>query len=101
MGKPRSRGSGEGTIFQLPSGKWRAELYLGVDGKTGKRQVWRCDRQKRSEAAEELAQAIAERAKGKLVIHSRQTFETYAQWWLENVAAISVRPSSLQTYQSN
>ena len=87
MGKPRSRGSGEGSVFQLPSGKYRAELYLGVDA-TGKKLVWRCDRKLRREAAEELAKAIKERAEGQLMFSSSQTVAQFAAMWLPSRTGI-------------
>lgn len=36
LGKPKNRGNGQGTVFKLPGGKYRAEVTLGYD-KDGKR----------------------------------------------------------------
>ena len=33
MPKPKSRGNGEGSVYQLPSGKWKIEVTLGYDEK--------------------------------------------------------------------
>ena len=40
--KPKSRGNGTGSVYQLPNGKWRAvkaSFYLGADGKKHRRIV--------------------------------------------------------------
>src|SRR4051812_9366298 len=92
----RRRGQGEGTIFQLPSGKWRAEIDLGyVDGKRRRKTATRATQR---ECAQWLASAKQAKQAGGLVSRT----PTVAEWfgtYLTEVAARRVRSSTLTNYR--
>ncbi len=61
---PKRAPNGQGTIYQHnASGRWCAELHLGIEEGTGKRQVWRKWAARQSDLVEPLAQAIKEKKK--------------------------------------
>ncbi|MGK5738504.1 site-specific integrase [Micromonospora sp. URMC 103] len=92
----RRRAQGEGTIFQLPNGKWRAELDLGwVDGKRRRKTATRSTHR---ECAQWLTEAKRAKEAGGLVSRT----PTVAEWfdtYLSEVAAGRVRSSTLSNYR--
>ncbi|MEU5525397.1 site-specific integrase [Micromonospora chersina] len=92
----RRRAQGEGTIFQLPSGKWRAELDLGwIDGKRRRKTATRSTHR---ECSQWLAEAKRAKQAGGLVSRT----PTVAEWfdtYLTEVAAGRVRSSTLSNYR--
>lgn len=55
--KPKSRGNGQGSVYRLPNGKWRAvkvSLYAGADGKVHRRTVSRSTFSSKREAVNAL-----------------------------------------------
>lgn len=93
----KRRGHGEGSIYQLPDGRWRGALDLGWhNGKRRRKYVTRKTRAEVSRALRELS-TLAEM--GRL---SMQRVPTVAQWmetYLTEVASSKVRPSTLHRYR--
>jgi integrase len=83
------RGPGEGSIYKhKASGRWVAELYLGVD-EHGKKLTWRAYGEKRGDVKNALANAITDRSKNQLAIAAPRTVGDYLDFWVENV----IRPN--------
>jgi integrase len=93
----KRRGRGEGSIYQLPNGKWRGVVDLGWSN--GKRRRKYVTRASRAEAVREVRRLTNEAERGQL---SSGRVPTVAEWmdtYLREVAAATLRPSSLHRYQ--
>lgn len=92
----RRRVAGEGSIFQLPNGKWRALVELGhIDGKRRRKAV---TRDTHRECVAWLAEVKSARQANALPARTptvAQWFETY----LTEVAPHKVRASTLSNYR--
>ncbi len=90
------RGQGEGSVFQLPDGRWRALVDLGyVDGKRKRKAATRPTRR---EAVEWLREAQQSHQSGALVSRT----PTVAEWfvtYLDEYAATRLRPRTLANYR--
>jgi integrase len=93
----KRRGRGEGSIYQLPDGRWRGAVDLGwVNGTRQRKYV---TRKTRSEVGKALRELMALAETGRL---STKRVPTVAQWmeiYLAEVAAAKVRPSTLHRYR--
>ena len=90
------RGKGEGSIFQLPDGRWRAMIDLGWS--TGKRRRKAVTRATRGEVVKWLREAQRSKDAGALTSRTptvAEWFETY----LTEIAASRVRARTLQNYR--
>jgi integrase len=57
------RGNGEGSVYQLPDGRWRGSIFLGYrDGKPHRKYV---TRRTRGEAAAEIRRLIEAQRQGR------------------------------------
>jgi hypothetical protein len=87
---------GAGSEYQEPDGSWRA-TYRDHDGK-----VHRIRSRSKTEAMERRAVKLAE-LEARRPQHERFTDRTAVaqllDWWLENVAAHKMRPTSLDRYR--
>ncbi len=96
-GTVRVRGknaNGDGSLYALADGTWRATWY----DTTGKLRTVRG--RTRAQAVERRAERIEDDRAGRLTSFGRATtVAELAGWWLENVAAQRVRPSSLGKYR--
>lgn len=86
------RGNGEGSIHQLPSGKWRAQATLdgrrvGVVAKTHK------------EAQEQLRKLLSDADKGLMPPAERLTLAAHIERWLDDVVKPSVRARTTKGYR--
>jgi hypothetical protein len=88
MAKVRKRGQGEGSIYKRADGRWVAVLNLGYQNGKLKRKYYYG--QTRSEAADQLTEALEKHRKGLPVSTERQTVEQFLDRWLED----SVKPGS-------
>ncbi|HEX8510354.1 MAG TPA: tyrosine-type recombinase/integrase [Propionibacteriaceae bacterium] len=91
------RAQGEGAVYQLPDGRWRGAVDLGWHG--GKRRRKYITRRTQAEALREVRQLASAAEAGRL---SPVRAPTVAQWlerYLIEVAASSVRPSTLHRYR--
>jgi integrase len=94
--KPR-RGKGEGSITQLPDGRWMARIDLGyVNGKRARKPIYG---KTRKEAADKLNAALVEKARGTLVVNERQTIGDFLTGWLQDSVKPSVRPKTYVSYE--
>ena len=89
----RSRGNGEGTIYQRKSdGKWCASLML----EGGKRKV--LYGKTRQEVARKLRDAQQNRDQGLPPVTDRQAFGVFLDRWLAEVVRPSLRPRTFESY---
>ncbi len=88
----RTRGNGEGSIYQRSDGKWCASVTL--DG--GKRKV--LYGKTRQEVAKKLNQALQAREQGLPVLSERQTVASFLERWLEDCVKPSARPRTYDSY---
>jgi integrase len=90
------RGHGEGSVFQLSDGRWRAMVDLGwVDGKRRRKAATRATRR---EAVEWLREAQQSHDAGALVSKTPTVAEWFAAY-LDDHAAARVRPRTLANYR--
>lgn len=86
------RGNGEGTVYQLPDGRWRGQATIagkraGVYGAT------------RKEAQTKLRQLIGDADRGLLPPTERLTLAQHIERWLEDVVKRTRRPRTLENYR--
>src|SRR6266508_3085531 len=96
MAKAR-RGHGEGSITQLPDGRWQARVDLGyINGKRVRKAYFG---KTRVEAARKLNQALANKERGLPPIPERLTLVAFLDRWLANSVKQSVRPNTFVSYE--
>src|SRR5689334_14788674 len=89
----RTRGNGEGTIYQRKSdGKWCTAITLA----DGKRKV--LYGKTRQEVARKLNSALQAREQGLPVAPDRQTLGQYLATWLEECVRSRRRPRTHESY---
>ncbi len=91
MGKTKSRGNGEGTIYQRPDGRWCAQTTVG-----GKRRTFYG--RTRKEVAEKLSTELAESQKGMVRPVARVTVKEHLERWLEDIIQPRRRTSTHRLY---
>jgi integrase len=92
------RGHGEGSITQLPDGRWQARVELGwLDGKRRRKAFFG---KTRSDAVRKLNRALTEKDRGLPIITDRERVEHFLVRWLEDTVKRSVRPSTYASYAS-
>lgn len=84
----------EGSVYAIADGTWRATWF----DRAGKMRVVR-GRDRRAVEARRAEAAAADRHVGSTTFTKHTTVAELADWWLDNVAAGNVRPSSLGKYQ--
>jgi integrase len=93
---------GNGSIFETktPNGKtvWKIDVTVGHDFR-GKRKRVRRTAHSHSDAIRIQRKMLIELEQGTLGTSKTETFQAYAQWWLENVKTLRVRTSTLTDYQ--
>jgi integrase len=93
------RGSGEGSIYRDADGRWRAVVDLGWSN--GRRRRKYLSGRTRGEVVASIRQ-IQQALDSGLPISSGDRVPTVEEWllfWLDNIAAARVRPSTLQGYR--
>ena len=91
------RGNGEGSIYQMGDGRWRAAVSLGNLGGPTKRKTITAPT--RREVQERLTELLRARQQGLPIPSEKQTVEQFLAWWLKEVATPSVRPKTLTFYE--
>ncbi len=87
--------NGEGSVyFDASKGRWRATFR--VDGEPHRRRV--SGRSRAEVIARRAAAMAAAEAERRSTFSARTTVAQLGRWWLDTVAAGSVRPSSLAKY---
>lgn len=93
------RGNGEGSIYQLPDGRWRGAVFLGYrNGKPYRKYV---TRRTRAEVAAELGRLLEAHRRGQLVTTGRITVREWFTTYLEQVAKPKLRPRTFERYVSD
>jgi integrase len=91
------RAQGEGSVYRLPDGRWRGVVELGWhDGKRRRKYI---TRSKQAEVVRELRRLTAAAEAGRLPIARAPTLGQWLGRYFDEVAAPSVRPSSLRRYR--
>jgi integrase len=100
-GKQRSRrrGNGEGSIYQLPNGRWRGSVFLGYrEGKPHRKYV---TRRTRAEVAAEIRHLLEAQRQGQLVTTGGMTVGEWFATYLDQVARPTLRPRTFDRYSSD
>jgi hypothetical protein len=91
------RGAGEGSVTQLPDGRWMSRLDLGyINGKRVRKAYFG---KTRAEATTKLYNAIAEHQKGLPVAIPKQTMSQFLTRWLAESVDPTVRPRTTKRYE--
>jgi hypothetical protein len=99
--KVQTRGpNGHSTIFKRDDGRWHGYVSMGKksDGRRDRRHV---SSQRRSEVVTKVRALEARRDSGSAERSGRTpTVEIWLSHWVENIAAVRVRPRTLDSYQA-
>ncbi len=94
--KSKGRTDGEGSIYQLPDGRYAAQVtWFGPDGKRHKK---RRVRKKESDAAKALTKLQVARNAGRMVVTGRTTLGDWLDLWLEQYVKPRRAPSTYDSY---
>lgn len=96
----RRRGRGDGTVYQRPDGYWVGQINLGWQmGADGKRRRKRktVTAHTRRDVLDKMRKAQREVDAG--VLSDTMTVQDWLTYWLDHVAAVSVRERTLQGYR--
>jgi integrase len=91
------RGNGEGSIYQMSDGRWRAAVSIGYQGGKPKRKT--ITAQTRTEVADRLKKVLHDQSRGLNINTDKQTTGQYLDAWLENTARPSIRPKTYRSYE--
>ncbi|MBN7505259.1 tyrosine-type recombinase/integrase [Mycobacteroides abscessus] len=92
------RSTGEGTVYLRKDGRWEAAAYLPtVSG--GRRRI-RVYGKTRSDAQSQLTAKLAAAAKGIAVSDRSWTVGTYLDYWMRDVAPMTLRPRTIELYDA-
>ncbi|PJE97185.1 site-specific integrase [Streptomyces carminius] len=94
--KRKTRANGEGTVYQRKDGRWEAASYVLSAGGTRKRV--RVYGTTRKNAADKLAERIADSNRGLPVATADSTVSDYLAYWLNNVAVHRLRENTHTRY---
>lgn len=93
----RRRPAGEGSVYRLPDGRWRGVVDLGWH--EGRRRRKYVTRHSQSEVVRDLRKLASAAEAGRLPLDRATTLSQWMQRYLDEVAATSVRPSTLRQYR--
>jgi integrase len=94
--RKKARANGEGTIYQRKDGRWEAAGYvLAADGTHKRVRVYGTTRR---EAADKLAEKIADSNRGLPVASADSTVGDYLSYWLGSVAVHRLRENTHTRY---
>lgn len=93
----KRRGSGEGSIYQRPDGRWTAQVSLGFngDGKRIRKTVYGWTKK---EVQDELAKLQGQKVDGTLTAPGKTTLAVFLTRWLEDSARPQIRPVTHACY---
>jgi integrase len=91
------RGNGEGSIYQMKDGRWRAAVSIGYRNGKPRRKVYTAAT--RAEVQERLKRALGDQQLGLPIVGERETVGKFLKHWIEHVAKNRVRPSTLESYR--
>src|ERR1017187_1285935 len=99
QGRTGRRGNGEGSIYQLPDGRWRGSVFLGYrDGKPHRKYV---TRRTRALVAAEIGRLLEAQRQGQVITTGGMTVGEWLTTYLEQVAKPQVRPRTYDRYRSD
>ena len=94
----KKRGQGEGSIYHMQDGRWRAAVTTGKDGDgKPKRKVFTAST--RHDVQDQLTDALKDLRLGMLVAPQKQTVGQFLRWWLTDVVKTSARPKTMEFYE--
>lgn len=93
----KKRGAGEGSIRQLPNGKWRGRLSLGFD-QNGKRQTKDIYGDTQNEVVSKLGELKALAATSPKTLVGKDTTNEFINRWLDDHVAVNRAPKTVQEY---
>lgn len=98
MGKANTKGEGT-KPYKTSDGRWRAEIVVGwtAAGRPKKKIIYAPTR---AECATKLRAALAAKDDGALVSGKVPTLIEWMAYWLDNIAAVKVRPHTLVGYRT-
>jgi integrase len=99
MSKQKHRGHGEGSIFKRQDGRWCAELFVGFDQETGKKQTLRWYADTRKKVADDLTVTLRDRLQGLMSKPGKQTVGQFLDAWMRDAVKGAVRPTTYETYR--
>lgn len=79
----RKRGHGEGSIYQLPNGNWRAQVTIGRDAATGRLIRKSITGKTRQEVSRKMTDLLSKVQAGNYIEPSSMTVEQWFGDWLE------------------
>jgi integrase len=94
---PKKRGCGEGSIYRMADGRWRAAISNGYRNGKPVRKVYTAAT--RGEVKDKLTKALRDQQMGLPIVGEKETVANFLKHWLEHVAANNVRPSTLESYR--
>ncbi len=97
-GTNKHRAHGEGTIDQMPDGRWRARVSLGVDA-DGKRKRKAIYGKSKQEVQKKLRKAHNANDLGRLPTANKTTVAEYLEFWIENISKAAT--STKDRYQQD
>jgi integrase len=92
------RSAGESTIYQDPAGRWHAYVSMGLKD-NGRRDRRHVSGKSRPAVAGRMRELELRRDAQTLGAPEKLTVGAWLEYWLENVAARKVRPSTLGRYE--
>lgn len=97
MSRNHRRGRGEGSVYQRSDGRWVGVLDLGWEG--GRRRRKAVYASSKPAAQHRLAEIKRQHDAGLPVLDERQRVDQFLERWLQDVARVSLRPSTYRRYQ--
>ena len=91
------RGNGEGSIYQMQDGRWRAAVSVGFQGGKAKRKT--ITAKTRTEVATRLKKLLHDQERGLNIDPDKQTTGDFLNAWLEHTARPSIRPKTYRSYE--
>ncbi|MFN3006666.1 tyrosine-type recombinase/integrase [Mycolicibacterium wolinskyi] len=92
------RPTGEGTIYRRKDGRWEGAAYLPT-ASGGRRRI-RVYGKTRSEAHTRLNEYLATSQRGVPVPERSWTIAAYLDYWMREVAPLTLRPRTIELYES-
>lgn len=83
---PKRRGQGEGSIYQMKDGRWRAAISAGYRNGKPWRKVYTATT--RGEVQEKLKRALADQQMGVPLVGERETVGKFLKHWIDHVTAL-------------
>ncbi len=99
MATKRRRGNGEGSLSQIPDGRWMARFFVTLpDGSRKRRHITLKDK---DEVMRRMRQEMSQSDKGLTVHHERHTVASWLNYWLAEIDAKQVKDSTLGIHQDH